>query len=145
MQFRCGQILIGLLAAMSMVGDPGSPKQVKIIDTGSTNRPGIELTLDAKGEARTESRGVEPRTIHLDAALCRSFLSAVQSAAPLSSLPAARCARSVSFGSRLFVEYDGEQSPDLNCPQTENARLEALRKGAAELLAVAKNGNRSQK
>ena len=128
-------LLLGLLAAMSFPAAENT--QATIIDTGSTNRPGLQVTTDADGSARVEGRGVEPHAVQLNSRLCKRFLASLQAAAPLHALPAAHCAKSVSFGSRLFVEYNGERSPDLSCPAQGDARVDTLKKQAAEILAAA--------
>jgi hypothetical protein len=134
MQLRRGYFLLGLLATLSFQNKAVESQQVTIIDTGSTNRPGLQVTLDASGNAK--ARGAEGRVIRLNSAICKRFMLAVQSAAPLHALTAAHCMKSVSFGSRLFIEYHGERSPDLSCPVQGNPRVDALKKQAAEILAA---------
>ena len=142
MQISRRQIVIGLLLAVSIPNEAAGDKQVTIIDTGSTNRPGLEITVDANGTARMESRGAEPQAIRLDTGLCQRFLRTVQAATPLTDLPAARCMKSVSFGSRLFVEYNGQRSPDISCPSQQDSRVEDLKKQATELLGAARAASR---
>ena len=122
-------LLVGLLAT--------------IIDTGSTNRPGLQITLDAGGHAQVQSRGTAPHAVQLDDRLCQNFIRALQSAAPLHALPAAHCMKSVSFGSRLFIELDGDRSPDLNCPVQSDAKTDALKKQALQILEAAKVTSRA--
>ncbi len=119
--------------------------QATIIDTGSTNRPGAQVTLDADGNARVQPRGLTPHAIRLNSDLCRRFLLALQSAAPLQTLPAAHCMKSASFGSRLFIEHNGERSPDLSCPTQQDTRTDTLKKQAIEILQQAQTAPRSRK
>ena len=112
--------------------------QAVIIDTGSTNRPGLQVTTDANGNARVESRGIEPHAIQLNSDLCKRFLASLQAAAPLHALPAAHCMKSVSFGSRLFVEYNGDRSPDISCPVQQDSKVDDLKQQALEILKTTK-------
>ena len=119
--------------------------QVTIIDTGSTNRPGLQVTTNAAGSARVEPRGIEPHSIQLNSHLCKHFLASLHAAAPLAALPATRCMKSVSFGSRLFIEYNGERSPDLSCPVQQDPKVDELKKQALEILQEAKSTSQHQK
>ena len=141
MQFRCGYFLVTLLAIVSLQSQAAENAQAVIIDTGSTNRPGVQVTISANGSATVEGRGVEPRALQFDSQLCKRFLSSLQSAAPLHALPAAHCVKSVSFGSRLFVEYNGERSPDLGCPVQQDPKVNDLKKQALEILQTAKGAS----
>jgi hypothetical protein len=136
MQLRRYYLLLGLLAAMRLPAAENA--QITIIDTGSTNRPGLQVTTDANGSARVEGRGVEPHAMQLNSELCQRLLANVQAAAPLHALPAAHCIKSVSFGSRLFIEYNGDRSPDLNCPVQQDPTVESLKEQALAILKTAK-------
>ena len=138
MQLYRGYFLLVLFTAMSIPSQAAENVQATIIDTGSTNRPDLQITIDANGNARAESRGVEPHAVELNSRLCRRFLSSLQSAAPLSALPAAHCMKSASFGSRLFIEYNGERTPDLSCPVQSDPKVDDLKKQATEIMATAK-------
>src|SRR5438309_11680974 len=107
--------------------------QVTIEDTGSTNRLGVRLTFDRQGEATVQPRRGEPQQVKLDQSQCKQFVHDLKAVGSPSALPVNHCAKSVSFGSSLFVEIDGDRSPDLNCP-SEDTRIEELKKQAYELL-----------
>ena len=112
--------------------------QATIIDTGSTNRAGLRVTIDTEGHATVEAPGGEVRRAQLPQDMCRQFLENVKASSPLNALPARHCFKSASFGSSLFVEFNGARSPDLSCPgQDEHAA--ALQKAAQEILASARN------
>ncbi|MBV8709812.1 MAG: hypothetical protein JO182_15645 [Acidobacteriaceae bacterium] len=111
---------------------------VTVIDTGSTNRPGLQITLDASGRAQVQSQGITPHAVQLNNRLCKDFIRALQSAAPLHALPAAHCMKSISFGSRLFIELNGDRSPDLNCPVQSDPKVDNLKKQALQILEAAK-------
>jgi hypothetical protein len=112
--------------------------QASIIDSGSTNRPGLRVTLDGAGDRVTvEPREGPKRTIKLSRKLCEQFVSDLQSAGPLNALPANHCFKSASFGSRLYVEFNGLRSPDIHCPVQADSRTAALKREATEILNAA--------
>ncbi|HEX4773721.1 MAG TPA: hypothetical protein VH351_23010 [Bryobacteraceae bacterium] len=111
--------------------------QITIEDTGSTNRLGVRLTFDQHGEATVQAHRGEPQQVKLDQSQCKQFLHNLKAVGSLSALPVVHCAKSVSFGSSLFVELDSDRSPDLNCP-SEDPPLESLKKQAYELLGAAR-------
>lgn len=114
-----------------------SDNQVTIEDTGSTNRLGVRLTLEDTGHATVEPRQGQPQEIQLDHDLCRKFLHDVKALGSLAALPANHCAKSVSFGSSLYLEYKGVRSPDLSC-STQDSRLIDIQKRANDLLRAAR-------
>ena len=118
-----------------------SSAQVTIIDTGSTNVPGLNVTIEKAGpEALVERRGGVKQKVTLTQEMCGHLLQDLKAAGPLNELPARHCMKSVSFGKSLFIEYNGVRSPDLSCPQSD-PRSVALRTDAAEILnAAAKTG-----
>jgi hypothetical protein len=111
--------------------------QATIEDSGSTNRTGVRVTFDREGHATVERRGAEPRHVKLSERKCKQFMSDLEALGPLSAVPAHHCMKSVSFGSSLFVEFNGTRSPDLNCPG-QDSRTEALQKHADEILQEAR-------
>lgn len=113
--------------------------QATIIDSGSTNRPGLRVIIDPQGHATVIERNGETHHIKLPEQKCGAFLHSVKSAAPLSDLPAHHCFKSVSFGSSLFIEYQGQRSPDLSCPGQQNSDSAALQKEAREILQAARS------
>jgi hypothetical protein len=116
-----------------------------IIDTGSTNRRGVQVTVNANGSAIIEPHGLAPHSLQVNSHLCKRFLSGLVAATPLQALPAAHCVKSASFGSRLFIEYNGERTPDLSCPVQQNSTVDGLKKQALELLKAANTSSSSQK
>src|SRR5581483_1630114 len=113
--------------------------QASIIDSGSTNRAGLRVTVDREGHATVVEKNGETHHVELPAPTCRAFLDEVTSAVPLNKLPVAHCFKSISFGSSLFVEYQGERSPDLSCPGASNSETAALQKDAREILQAAQS------
>jgi hypothetical protein len=116
---------------------PAKGSQVIIEDSGSTNRPGVRVTLDREGRATVEERRGQPHSVKLHGPKCEQFLDELKSVGHLNALPAHHCMKSVSFGSSLFIEFNGERSPDLSCPG-QDSRIEALRKFANEILQEAR-------
>jgi hypothetical protein len=111
-----------------------SPPQVSVIDSGSTNRAGVTVRVDSEGNATVEQRGAEPQSARLDSQLCQQLLKDVKAAGTLSALPEQHCPKSVSFGSSLFVEFNGDRSPDISCSPQEDPRSAALQKDANDIL-----------
>jgi hypothetical protein len=140
-----GYILFTLLTTLSLPNKAAEETRATIIDTGSTNRPGLQITLDASGNAKVESHGMGPHAMRLNSRLCKEFISTIQSTAPLRALPAAHCMKSISFGSSLFIEYNGERTPDLNCPVQRDPKVDALKKQALDILKIAKARSTMQK
>ena len=125
----------------------GNTKQATIEDTGSTNVAGAILVVNAGGSTKVQPHGAEAHTISLDPHLCDKFFEDLKSAAPLSQLPHAHCMKSISFGSSLYVEFNGERSPDLNCPAPRDSKLGVLQKDVREIMQAAHlqmGGSRSQ-
>jgi hypothetical protein len=120
--------------------------QATIIDSGSTNSAGMRITVDRDG-ARSIilSRGAlshgadsSAQRVNLPKPMCRRFLRDLAAAGPLDRLPARHCIKSVSFGSSLFVEFNGLRSPDLSCPNGPDGSALALKNDAAEILRAAR-------
>ncbi len=116
-----------------MVMNSATP-QALVIDSGSTNRAGVTVSLDAAGNATIVQRGAQRQDITLDAQICGQLMRDIQSAGTLSALPAQHCMKSVSFGSSLYVEVEGDRSPDLSCPEQQDPRAASLQKDARAVL-----------
>ena len=126
-----------LLAVALTMKAQSTPQQATIIDTGSTNRPGITMTVHESGAAEVQPRDAEARKTNIDAHLAARLFDDVRSAGPLSALPKPHCFKSVSFGSSLYLEVNGERSPDLNCPAPPDSKLAALQKDVRDLMDAA--------
>lgn len=111
-----------------------SSPQVSVIDSGSTNRAGVTITVDQDGNASVQQPGSQPQSTKLDAQLCQQLLRDVKTAGSLSTLPEQHCPKSVSFGSRLYVEANGDRSPDISCSPQSDSRSAALQKDANQIL-----------
>jgi hypothetical protein len=117
----------------------GNGSQATIEDTGSTNRPGLRVTFDQSGHATVEQRNGKVQKLKLSERLCTQFMRDLKDVGPLGAIPARHCMKSVSFGSRLFIEFEGEKSPDLSCPGEPEPRIDALQKDAQQILQATRN------
>jgi hypothetical protein len=124
---------IALLAVFPMLLNSDSP-QALVIDSGSTNRAGFTIKIDESGNATVEQSGIEPKSIQVNAELGAQLMRDIKSAGVLSALPRKRCIKSASFGSSLFVEWNGDRSPDLSCSPQIDPRAEALQKDARQVV-----------
>ena len=112
--------------------------QVTIVDTGSTNRPGMNIKLENSGpEATLALRDGSTQKVKLTKDLCGRLMADLKAAGPLNELPVPHCMKSVSFGISVFIEHNGVRSPDLSCPQ-HDPRSAALKKDAFAILSAAK-------
>jgi hypothetical protein len=118
-------------------GQEPASEQVTIESTGSTNAPGVKLLVSPSGSAEVQPRHAEARRTTVKAELANRLFEDLKSIGPLSALPPVHCIKSVSFGTSLYVEYEGERSPDLNCPVDANSKLGTLQKDARELMQAA--------
>jgi len=143
-------VLLVLLSSMSSEKPAPSPSaRATIIDTGSTNRQGVRVTVDSEGHATAAAGTSSPNTagdvpvheLSLEPNICRQFIQQIQAAGSLASLPVHHCMKSASFGSRLIVEMKGEQSPDISCPGQTDAHAQALQKSAQEILQAAQKAS----
>jgi hypothetical protein len=113
---------------------PASAQQALVIDSGSTNRPGMTITVDATGSVTAQPRNGESKPLNVDPQLCQALMKDIKAAGQLSTLPEHHCAKSVSFGSSLYVETNGDRSPDLGCANPPDPRMAALQKDANAIL-----------
>jgi hypothetical protein len=111
-----------------------------IVDTGSTNTPGMTVSMGAKGHAIVQhTKGDGAKTnMKVSDALRTRFMTDLEAAAPVDKMNARHCMKSVSFGSRVFVEYKGVRSPDISCPGQSDPKVEALRVDVEEIMAEAR-------
>lgn len=112
--------------------------QVVITDSGSTNRPGMTVTVDDQGHASIEGRAGAKAEMDLESPLFSRLMEDVKAAMPLDQLKVAHCMKSVSFGSRMWVSYNGVKSPDVSCPGQTDGAVVALVKDVQEVMGLAK-------
>ncbi len=111
---------------------------VRITNSGSTNTAGYVIELQRNGyvkwtvaprsrfiQSTTPSSTTTQNSIQLPLVRANTIFQAIEQAAPFNRYPPAFCIKSVSFGTALFATYNGQQTPDLNCP-IEDQRLAVL-------------------
>jgi hypothetical protein len=127
-------IVLGLAAGLS-----GADPVVTIVNSGSTNRAGFRIAIDAQGNAeatatprrlRAPQQQDKPQLQTIPPALFKSF------GADLASLPEVHCMKSASFGSRLTVESGAEETPDLSCGDGGSNAMRNLIRDVNEITAL---------
>ncbi|CAF2645195.1 unnamed protein product [Rotaria sp. Silwood2] len=119
---------------------------VRITDSGSTNTAGYVIELRRDGLVKwtvaprihptlstTPSTTTAQNSIQLSLFATNSIFQAVEEAFPFNQYAPIFCIKSVSFGTTLHVTYNGQETPDLNCPQHDQ-RLIVLSKYIDELI-----------
>ena len=87
-----------------------APVESAIIEnTGSTNTKGYQITVFSMGGAHMDGKN-----LGLPIAMNKQLFHDLAAAMPLTSLPVRHGMRSASFGTRTFITYKGQQSPDLS-------------------------------
>lgn len=133
--------LRSLLMILSTLQTAGmlSAQSAMVLQTASTNLGEVRVTVPARGPV-TASRSVKGAGHRMQFSKNErtKFWKALSSALPLTSLPSAHCFKSVSFGSALFVEIDGQRSPDLSCPNQPDPRASALQSSARKIVETAR-------
>ena len=113
-----------------------------IVSSGSTNTPGFRIVVERSGKTfytpmpRKSDTQAKSRSLNLPQALVTRLYSDLDAGKPLAELPRGGCMKSASFGSSLTVEFAGERTPDLSCPDHGNPRLQALIKDAGEIVKL---------
>jgi len=113
-----------------------------IVNSGSTNTEGFRIVVEQSGKAvytqtpRKSDTQVKSRSLDLPQALVKRLYSDLDAGKPLAELPGGHCMKSASFGSSLTIEFAGEKTPDLSCPDHGNPRLQALIKDANEIVKL---------
>jgi hypothetical protein len=111
-----------------------------IVNSGSTNKAGFRIEVERSGEAEYTStpRGQAAERVQrkVPDALLQRFYADLEAAHPLSALPAERCAKSVSFGTKTIVELGTERTPDISCPNARNPNTKALMRDVGEIVQL---------
>lgn len=112
-----------------------APVETAVIEnTGSTNTQGYEITVSSTGGALMDGKALD-----LPMAMNKQFFHDLAAAMPLSGLPARRGMRSASFGTRTFIIYKEQRSPDLTFGG--DARTTALKADIDAIMGALHVGN----
>ena len=107
-----------------------TPAETAVIEnTGSTNTKGYQITVHSSDGAHMDGKALS-----LPPAMNKKLFHDLAAAMPLTGLPARHGMRSASFGTRTFITYKGQHSPDLTFGG--DARATALK---ADIDAIAQH------
>lgn len=136
----CGLGVAPVLAAQPVPYLPVPHDAAVILDTGSTNTPGYRIVAQRDGAVEYVIGGTRNRT-HASGAQATALFDALKAGMPLSQLPTARCMKSASFGTAMFVYWNHQRSPDLTCPSGSetNAVYSSVTK-FVDALGIARRG-----
>ncbi len=118
-----------------------SSQRMTVIQTASTNSPEIRITVPQSSSSKeaaavTAEAAGSKQEVPYGSREQKRLWTALEAAGSLASLPVSHCMKSASFGTRLFVELDGQRSPDLSCPHQSDAKVAALRIELEKLLSA---------
>lgn len=106
-------------------GDQGND-EVIVEDTGSTNFSGYRMVIEPSGEVNVMAYGKDSRHLVYDNGrhnvppeAAKKLIDDLEAVMPLSGLQTVGCAKSASFGTRTYVTYKGQTSPDIQCMKSE--------------------------
>jgi hypothetical protein len=111
-------------SAPAVLRIPTAPNVALIVNSGSTNTAGYQLTVFEDGTTALVQGDVTLRK-RAPAQLVARFFADVRAAGPLDAIPAGMCMKSASFGTTTRVMYRGKTSPDISCP-SPSAQARAL-------------------
>ena len=138
--------MLAMATLACVILQPAERDAAVIVNSGSTNRAGFRIAVDRSGAAEytpaprrrpgPQPVATEPvqKTVPRD--LADRLYNDLKAASPLTALPAPHCMKSVSFGSTLIIELDGEQTPDLSCPDNGASALSHLIRDCDEIIAL---------
>ena len=119
---------------------------VRIVNSGSTNTASYVIELQRNGlvqwtvvprfrpiASTMPSSTSAQNTLRLPTQRANEIFQSIEQALPFTQYKPVFCAKSVSFGTSLHVTYNEQQTPDLNCPVTDE-RLISLSKSIHDLI-----------
>ena len=137
------EIAISIAVLLGAASLSAASAPAVILNSGSTNTAGFRLAVEKSGDAEyapvprkygpQSSPPSEPTRRKLPDALVQRFYSDLESAKPIASLPRERCMKSASFGATTIIQFGGEETPDLSCPNARNAHTRALMRDVEEI------------
>ena len=141
-----GKFAGGAVATLMAVYGATAADVAVIVNSGSTNTAGFRIVVERSGKAeftagpRRSSRSPDETPKHLERtlpdAVVERLYSDLDAAKPFASLPNRRCMKSTSFGTKLTIEFGGEETPDLSCGSGDNAKLQDLVRDANEIVKL---------
>lgn len=108
--------------------------QATIEMTGSTNTAPMKLAVTSAGAAQVHVREAGGIRNNIEAQISSRLFEDIQAAGSLNALPRTHCVKSVSFGTALYLEFNGERSPDLSCPAAPDSKTAILKKDVQEIM-----------
>jgi hypothetical protein len=122
----CFLLVLGLQntrPAMPSVIKPQAGHLATIIQSRSTNSSGYTVLIGRDGSATAEISGAAPRTQSFPPGTvdAQALDHLLQQVGDVSAIPIGFCAKSVSFGTRTEIIYDGKTSGDLQCTRRDGA------------------------
>jgi len=135
--------LLLVLSAMAGGDAALNGPQATVTDTGSTNRTGIRVTFDEHGTAvatpGSQGEATAGKEIKIDRSVCKRLLDRLKEVGSVGDLPVRHCMKSASFGSRLYIEFKGQRSPDLSCPGQNDSAVADLQELAQKVVESARS------
>jgi hypothetical protein len=121
-----------------------------IVNSGSTNAAGFRIIVEKSGNAeytvtsrraraQAENTAAKPVQRKVPEALVRRLYADLEAARPLSALPHRGCIKSASFGTKVTIEVGKEMSPDLSCPEEQDAHVQVLVRDVSEIVKYFRN------
>lgn len=139
-------VAIAFAIALPLRAQDAKAATAVIVNSGSTNTAGFRIVVERSGNAEftpaprrsgpDSGAKAEPKSRKVPDALVHDLYSDLDAAKPLSSLPAPRCMKSASFGTKLTIEFGAEVTPDLSCGDGGNEKLKALIRDANQIVAL---------
>jgi hypothetical protein len=148
MSLNVPRVAIAMAAVMvlgqSFAAVPSSGESAVIVNSGSTNAPGFRIVVMRSGDAKftlvprrnrpADRTAQKPIDHKIPDALVARFYSDLEAATPFSALPLQQCIKSVSFGTRLTVEFNNQETPDISCGRKPDPRIAMLREDVDDIV-----------
>jgi hypothetical protein len=127
------------VAAAAAVAATSSAQQATIVNSGSTNTAGFKITVGSDGRATSVMQnraGIAQSSVHAFTVTPKQASGFFANLKAAKAAPSAEggCMKSASFGSSTRVQWQGWNSPDLECP-SDDAAIKAL---AGDVSAIRK-------
>lgn len=108
-----------------------------IVQSGSTNTRGYKVEIHKDGSATVEftsgSAGASPKEFPAGTIDTRTLQQLLNQVGDVSKIQTGMCAKSVSFGTRTEISYQGKTSADLQCVRREPSGGDETQQAAEEL------------